>query len=140
MTKLPLINKSSRCSSRNGVTVFTVLSRYYKFILLSCIHSSSIGCLPRPTLSSQWHVNWNARKFGLIKQIDKDWITTVKDLESWCFSALALHSSEWWRANAQNLSLSLQIFHSGNSTFINLFDKKKFSCFTDSHRCSTIVS
>ena len=38
------------------------------------------------------------QKFGFIKRVDKGWITTVKDLES---------------------------FHGGNSTFINSFDKTK---------------
>ena len=46
---------------------------------------------------------WLKQKFGFIKQVDKGWITTVKDLEK-----------------------SFQIFHGGNSTFNNLFDKTKF--------------
>ena len=28
------------------------------------------------------------QKFGFIKRVDKGWITTVKDLESWCFERL----------------------------------------------------
>ena len=31
----------------------------------------------------QWE-RWK-QKFGFIKQVDKGWITTVKDLESWRF-------------------------------------------------------
>ena len=30
-------------------------------------------------------VIWLKQKFGFIKRIDKGWITTVKDLESWRF-------------------------------------------------------
>ena len=43
------------------------------------------------------------QKFGFIKRVDKGWNTTVKDFEG-----------------------SFQIFHGGNSTFINSFDKTKF--------------
>ena len=28
---------------------------------------------------------WSKQKFGFIKRVDKGWITTVKDLESWRF-------------------------------------------------------
>ena len=43
------------------------------------------------------------QRFGFIKRVDKGEITTVKDLEK-----------------------SFQIFHGGNVTFINSFDKTKF--------------
>ena len=46
------------------------------------------------------------QKFGFIKRVDKGEITTVKDLES--------------------RFLAFQIFHGGNFTFINSFDKTKF--------------
>ena len=28
---------------------------------------------------------WLKKKFGFIKRVDKDWIATMKDLESWRF-------------------------------------------------------
>ena len=45
-------------------------------------------------------------KFGFIKQVDKGWITTVENLESWRFER--------------------QLFVKANSALINLFDKTKF--------------
>jgi len=35
------------------------------------------------------------RKFGFIKQVNKSWITTMKDLESWRFERLTLRQREW---------------------------------------------
>ena len=66
-----------------------------------------------------------AWKFGFIKGVDKDRITTMKDFESWLFEALP-----FVRANDQGLTLetlAFQIFLGGNSTWTNLFDKTKFS-------------
>ena len=43
------------------------------------------------------------QKFDFIKQVDKSWITTVKDLESVSSVSPVLYSL-WRRANAQNVS------------------------------------
>ena len=40
----------------------------------------------RPLLAVQkWRNLFLVQKCGFIKQVDKGWITTVKDLESWRF-------------------------------------------------------
>jgi len=45
------------------------------------------------------------KKMGFIKRVDKGWITTVKDLESWRFERLAFvraNDTRW--ANARNVT------------------------------------
>ena len=37
--------------------------------------------------SNLYSTYWFIQKFGFIKQVDKGWITTVKDLESWRFES-----------------------------------------------------
>ena len=67
----------------------------------------------------------NTRKFGFIKWLDKGQIT-MKELESWSFK-----HQPFVRASEPTVKTSaFQIFHSGNSVFINLFHKTQFSCFT----------
>ena len=64
------------------------------------------------------------QKFGFIKRVDKGWITTVNDLERWRFER-----EPFVRANRGIVGccgLNQKIFHGGNSTFINSFDKTKF--------------
>ena len=58
------------------------------------------------------------KKFGFIKRVDKGEITTVKDLER-SDEGLTLETS------------AFQIFHGGNFTFINSFDKNKFLFLLD---------
>ena len=67
------------------------------------------------------------RKFCAIKRVDEGRITTMKDLESWRFQRLSLviRSDEGLTLETSGF----QIFYGGNSTFINLFDKTKFSCY-----------
>jgi len=59
------------------------------------------------------------QKFGCIKQVDKDWTTTVEDLES-----RRLERQPFIRANNEGPTLgtsALQILHGGNSTYINRY-------------------
>ena len=66
------------------------------------------------------------RKFCAIKRVDERRITTMKDLGSWSFERLPLVI----RSEGLTLETSgFQIFYGGNSTYINLFDKTKFSCY-----------
>ena len=90
---------------QNAATInnFPVDSRFKLFLPIQKISSFSVDYLGQENL------------------VDKGRITSVKDLEI------------WQMANDQGLTLetsALQIFHGGNSTFINSFGKTKFSCFT----------
>ena len=52
------------------------------WLVLTIFH---IGFLvSKETVVLCWWERWK-QKFGFIKQVDKGWITTVKDLESWHF-------------------------------------------------------
>ena len=94
-------------------------------------------CLPVYDTLDKFLVSWEnvvlclweseTWKFSFIKQVDKSQITNMKDLESWHFECSAIISCE------EGLSLEMsafQIFHSGNSTFISLFNKTKFLWYT----------
>ena len=63
-------------------------------------------------LDKNKELSWK-QKIGFIKRVDKGLITTVKDLESWRFEGLTLETSAFY------------IFHGGNSTFANSFDKTR---------------
>ena len=43
--------------------------------------------VPRENPRSQVEIDWNStdiqQKFGFMKRVDKGWVTTMKDLESW---------------------------------------------------------
>ena len=67
-------------------------------------------------------------KFDFIKRVHKGRITTLKELKIWHFERqpLVIRSNEGLTLETS----AFQIFHGSNSTFIDSFDKNKFTCFT----------
>lgn len=64
-------------------------------------------------------------RFGVIEQVERDWISTMKDLKGWCFECWPFINSLWWTCTAS----ALEHFSGGNSTFINLFNKNQIFIF-----------
>ena len=64
---------------------------------------------------------WEIETLAFIKWVDKGRITTMKDLESWCFE-----HKLFIRVNDKGLTLqmsAIQIFRNVNLSLINSFDK-----------------